>query len=209
MAPVEPPVASSAEGLQQSEDHAGTDARRGPGDGGRPDRRPFRVQVAALRKQNGTTRQEHRSGPIADLGAVSVTVPDTEDVTCDLTLTSFPGGITVTGQVRAPWVGECRRCGGSVEGMAMAEVREHYAPAGGKIGDEEAYPLVGDDIDLEPLARDAVLLSLPLAPLCDADCQGLCPSCGANRNMDACACEAPLDPRWAALDTLRDEGPPT
>ena len=63
-------------------------------------------------------------------------------------------------------------------------------PGGGTDGDEEAYPLTGDELDLEPLARDAVLLELPLAPLCSEDCRGLCPQCGANWNTEPCDCTA-------------------
>jgi uncharacterized protein len=174
-----------------------------------PDRRPFQVQVAALRKQNGATRTEHREGVIPDLGAVSVVVPEGAPVELDLTLASYPGGITATGTVSAPWQGECRRCGGPVSGTVVAEVSERYAPTGAAAHDEEAYPLSGDELDLEPLARDAVLLELPLAPLCAEDCKGLCPTCGANRNTDPCDCSTPGDPRWSALDALRDGGVPT
>ena len=86
----------------------------------------------------------------------------------------------------APWRGECRRCGGPVDGRPWSPgVQERYAPAGGTDRDEEAYPLTGDELDLEPLARDAVLLELPLAPLCTEDCRGLCPTCGANRNTES------------------------
>ena len=169
-------------------------------------RRPFLVQIAALRKQAGATRVERREGLIPGLGAVSVVVPDDEPVVLDVTLSSYPGGITAHGTVSASWKGECRRCGGLVEGAVAAEVRERYAPKGGTDRDEEAYPLAGDELDLEPLARDAVLLDLPLAPLCRDDCAGLCPTCGANRNIESCECAAPTDPRWAALDGLRDEG---
>jgi uncharacterized protein len=171
--------------------------------------RPFVVQVAALRKAAGTTRHEERRGVIDDLASVSVSVPAGEPVTIDVTLTSYPGGITAAGTVSAPWVGECRRCGGPAEGTVVAEVNERYAPSGGTNGgeaggDDEAYPLAGDELDLEPLARDAVLLELPLAPLCRADCLGLCPQCGTNWNVAPCTCRPALDPRWAALDTLRD-----
>ena len=174
-----------------------------------PERRPFQVQVAALRKQNGGTREEHREGVIPDLGAVSVVVPEGEPVALDLTLASYAGGIMVTGTVSAPWQGECRRCGGPVEGRVVAEVLERYAPVGASDRDEEAYPLTGDELDLEPLARDAILLELPLAPLCTEDCKGLCPTCGANRNTESCDCSPPADPRWAALDILRDAHPST
>jgi uncharacterized protein len=71
---------------------------------------------------------------------------------------------------------------------------------------EETYPLGDDHIDLEPMVHDAVLLELPPAPLCRPDCAGLCPWCGANRNLAPCSCVAPSDPRWAALDALRVPG---
>ncbi len=171
-------------------------------------RRPFLVQVAALRKQIGATRVEHREGLVPGLGAVSVVVPDDEPVVLDVTLASYPGGITADGTVSASWRGECRRCGGPVEGRVSARVKERFAPTGGTHRDEEAYPLAGDELDLEPLARDAVLLELPLAPLCAEDCAGLCPTCGANRNTETCDCAPAVDPRWAALDALRGEDPP-
>ena len=80
-------------------------------------------------------------------------------------------------------MGECRRCGGPVAGAVVATVRERYAPpTEPPRRDEDAYPLAGDELDLEPLARDAVLLDLPLAPLCSEACLGLCPQCGTNWN---------------------------
>jgi len=170
-------------------------------------RRPFLVPVAALRKRSGGTRHEVRQGVIDGLGAVAVAVPAGSPVVADLTLSSYPGGVMAVGVVSAPWIGECRRCGGPVEGTVAAAVREHYAPTEAARQDEDAYPLDGDELDLEPLARDAVLLDLPLAPLCSEGCLGLCPQCGANRNLVVCACVTSGDPRWSALDGLRRRDP--
>ena len=67
----------------------------------------------------------------------------------------------------------------------------------------ETYQLDDDVIDLEPLVRDALLLELPLAPLCAPDCAGLCPTCGVNHNLTRCECvTTEIDPRWAALRSL-------
>ncbi len=162
------------------------------------------VQVGALRKSPGSSRHEVRQGVIDGLGAVGVAVPDGSLVVADLTLSSYPGGMMAVGTVRAPWVGECRRCGGPVSGTAAAEVRERYVKAGDAEQDEDAYLLAGDELDLEPLARDAALLELPLAPLCSPDCRGLCPECGANWNDTTCTCVTAGDPRWSVLDSLRD-----
>ncbi|HEY4358677.1 MAG TPA: DUF177 domain-containing protein [Acidobacteriaceae bacterium] len=56
---------------------------------------------------------------------------------------------------------------------------------------------------LEDAVREQVLLALPGRTLCQEDCKGLCPHCGANRNSAPCACEErPSDPRWNALAGL-------
>ena len=173
------------------------------------------VPVTALRRHPGTRRREYRQGPVGSLGpggALSVTesrVPDGSEVSADIVLDAVSGGIAVAGQVRAPWEGECRRCLGPVAGEVVAHVRELYRPAEpgfrGLPGeaDEETYPLAGDHLDLTPLVRDAVLLALPIAPLCRPDCAGLCCTCGADRNEAPCDCASAADPRWAALDPLR------
>ena len=72
--------------------------------------------------------------------------------------------------------------------------------------DEERY-LDGDLLDLEQAFRDAVVLALPMSPLCREDCPGLCVECGVpladagpgHRH------EAAPDPRWAALRQLDDQ----
>lgn len=61
-------------------------------------------------------------------------------------------------------------------------------------------------VDLEALAVEQVYLDLPAKPICKADCAGLCPTCGNNRNRLECACrDQGIDPRLAALQTIRDK----
>ncbi|HEY1466723.1 MAG TPA: DUF177 domain-containing protein [Acidimicrobiales bacterium] len=172
----------------------------------RSDKRPFIIPAAKLGRVAGTVRRELRQAPIEDLATMGSAVPQGAEVSVAVTLSSYPGGVMASGTVEAPWTGECRRCGSPVAGEVRTEVRERYVAEGGTDVDDEAYPLANDELDLEPLARDAVLLELPLAPLCAPDCQGLCPQCGINRNEEECTCEQPVDPRWSALDALRDEG---
>jgi len=172
---------------------------------------PFVVHAASFRKVPGTTRHEARHGVIDGLGILGVSVPPGAELEVEVTLSSYPGGVMATGSVSAPWQAECRRCGGPVRGRVQADVRERFrfggpgAAAGMSVGeDEDAYLIEDDLLDLEPLARDAVLLDLPLAPVCRTDCQGLCPQCGADLNRGACGCAPAADPRWSVLDALRD-----
>ena len=67
-------------------------------------------------------------------------------------------------------------------------------------GEEELGFYSGPGLLLEDVAKEQVLLSLPMRSICRPDCKGLCPQCGVNRNREACSCSQPTgDPRWAAL----------
>jgi uncharacterized protein len=171
--------------------------------GPRPERngREFLVNVADLLHRPGAHRHERVSGRVGGLRVVDASVPPDAEIVVDTLLEWVTEGVLATGTAAAPWAGECRRCLRPVGGELAVDFRELFedTPREG-----ESYPLRGDHIDLAPLAREAVLCDLPLAPLCVEDCRGLCPTCGIDLNQGACNCaEAPLDPRWAALDVLR------
>ena len=163
---------------------------------------PFVVHVARLRR-TGTAAHEVRHGEVALAGPLEEAgidpgrsvVPAGAEAECDVTLMPFEGGIDVDGTVSAPWVGLCRRCAAPVSGELRIHVHERYAdpPLAGP-SDEELYPIVDDEIDLGLLVRDAVVLELPMAPLCREACAGLCPRCGADLNEGDCGCVAPPRP---------------
>lgn len=73
--------------------------------------------------------------------------------------------------------------------------------------EKDIRPIEDDQIDLVPLIREALLLKIPFAPICQEDCKGLCPVCGGDRNEAACDCqEKEIDPRWSKLHQLLEEG---
>jgi uncharacterized protein len=161
---------------------------------------PFVVHVAKLRRVLGTRWHEVRTGTLEDLACSGSEVPSGAVLGADVMLDAIAGGVAVTGVVTAPWTGECRRCLARATGTIRVPVRELYTEDG---DGEETYPLIDDVVDLGVLVHDAVLLELPIAPLCEEACRGLCPMCGVNRNEQECRCELPRDERWAALDVLR------
>jgi uncharacterized protein len=171
--------------------------------------RVFVVEVAALLRQPGSRRRIRIEGELADLVVPTARVPEGASVVFDGVLEAVSEGILVSGKVITPWEGTCRRCLEPAFGVVEDELRELCCEDGDP---ETTYPLKGDLLDLAPVVRDACILDLPLAPLCRADCAGLCPECGINRNLEQCSCGAPLDPRWAALGALSPEvvdGPET
>jgi uncharacterized protein len=168
-------------------------------------RRPFLLDVVALRRRPGSREHFVGHGRLPGMAITEAAVPDDAEVTVDVTLEAVEGGVVVRGLVSAPWTGECRRCLVAVGGQLSAAVEEVF------VADPEegqTWPLEHDQLDLEPVAREAIVLELPLAPLCREDCLGLCPTCGADLNAGPCACASlEPDPRWAGLDVLRSEPP--
>lgn len=159
------------------------------------------IGVADLLRRPGNHRDEHLEAVIDGLEVLGSRVPAGAATVLDLRLESVNEGIVARGTVEVPWVGECRRCLRPIESRLRAEVYEVFEddPVEG-----ETSKLDVDRIDLEPIAREAVLLDLPLAPLCQEDCAGLCAECGADRNVEDCGHDmVARDERWAALDELR------
>ncbi|HEV2766148.1 MAG TPA: DUF177 domain-containing protein [Acidimicrobiales bacterium] len=157
--------------------------------------------VGDLLARPGERRDESLDAVLDGLRVLGSKVPEGAPVHLELHLQSVNTGVVVKGTTAAPWVGDCRRCLRPVEATLTAAILEIYEP---DPTEGETQPLQGDHIDVEPVAREAVLLELPLAPLCRHDCAGLCPECGADLNQGACGCAVDQsDPRWAALDDLR------
>ncbi len=155
---------------------------------------PWMVPVATLRRTPGASRRELRVGRIGRLEVADTVVGEDSEARADVVLCSLDSGIEVSGTVAATWQGHCRRCLVEVEGPVETEVRELYRQRRRRETpdeDEETYPLDSEMLDLRPLVRDALLLELPLAPLCREDCAGLCVDCGANLNEGPCACGHP------------------
>jgi uncharacterized protein len=117
--------------------------------------------VAVLRKHPGTRRRLKVTGPIADLDVSNSRVEPGSAVELDVVLESVLGGVVVTGTVSACWEGECRRCLETATGRLLARVREVYTD---HADPEIEYAMTDDWLDLEPLAHDACILELPLAP---------------------------------------------
>lgn len=164
----------------------------------------FLVEVVTLSRQPGSRRRVQIEGEIPELDLSAARVPEGALVHLDVVLEAVSGGILVTGSVESTWVGECRRCLEQASGVLRAEVRELAMAEPDE--EEMTYPLGRAELDLRPIAHDACILELPLAPLCQEDCRGLCPSCGVNRNRESCSCEPALDGRFAALALLSGNG---
>lgn len=167
-------------------------------------RRPLRVGTAELLRRLGTRKPFHERVALDDLRISTAEVPRGAEIDVDLVLESISSGLVVEGTVTAPWEGECRRCLEHVQGIVESEVKEIFER---QAVEGETYPLDQDEVDLEPMVRDAVLLALPLAPLCGRECSGPAPDAFPTgpEGADAETAEAARlrQERWGALDQLR------
>lgn len=170
-------------------------------------RTPLVIDTRELGRRPGSMRRVQRAVPAPDyLGLDMIRVPAGAELALDLRLESVMEGVLVSGFVTAPLVGECGRCLEPVTSTIEVELQELYAyPESEATDDEEVSRLVGDLIDLTPALRDAVVLALPLSPLCEDDCPGLCVECGARlADVDCGHSQVAVDPRWAVLTDLID-----
>ena len=143
-------------------------------------RPPLRLLVSDLLREPGHRRHVDLEAPVEwalELSRVEPTVP----LRAALMLEGILGGILVRGRVSVTVRNTCRRCLTEWTEPLSVDVLEVMA------GDPDAeYRLQRDEADLEPPLRDAVLLALPLRPLCRPDCRGLCAVCGGDLNTGSC-----------------------
>ena len=169
-------------------------------------RAPLVLDTRELGRRAGSMRRLQRTilAPAGwELGLVAV--PAGSDVRLDLRLESVVDGVLVSGTVTASIRAECGRCLEPVEGDVEVDIQELFAYDAPPDG-EDGATVEGDFINLEPVVRDAVVLGLPLNPVCREDCAGLCPGCGDPlAELPAGHSHDEIDPRWAALAAVDTE----
>ncbi len=172
----------------------------------------MRVPIVDLVGHPGETRALTRAVASAEFGTDpwGPTVASVHDpVELDLHLDAVVEGILVRGSIGYHVEIACARCLTPGDHDLEAQVMELFVDPAKREEDEEddpGYELIDDRtaLDLSTLARDALLIDLPVQVLCHDGCLGLCPECGTDRNLEDCGHRpgAEPDPRWAALQQL-------
>lgn len=159
-------------------------------------REPLVFDIRELGRRAGAMMAATRTLPAPmDLGSGLARVLPATPIQVDVRFEAVVEGVLASGTVQAEVIGECARCLDPVEWPLTVGYSELYLHEPGE--DEELPVLAGDLLDLEPVVRDAIVLALPLAPLCNPLCPGLCVQCGAK--VDADHRHDSSDPRWAKL----------
>ena len=162
------------------------------------------IDITDLANSPGATKQIRANEPIQDLRGALGYVEEGVPVRVDLDATSISEGIEVSGEVAGRMHLSCSRCLREYDVDFVQKVDEiFYYEAD---GENEDYEVEGSLIDLEPMLRDVIVLGIPITPLHDIDCKGLCSVCGADLNESECGHQQGMvDIRWAPLSGLFDK----
>ncbi|MEU8457857.1 YceD family protein [Streptomyces griseoaurantiacus] len=180
-------------------------------------RNPLVIDTHELGRRPGALRRLTRTVDAPkDFGVRGVIgVPEGAPVALDLRMESVMEGVLVTGTAGATAEGECVRCLEPLRQEVEAEFQELFSypdaddrgrasaePGDDAEDDEDRYFVEDDLIGLEPVLRDAVVLALPMQPVCQDDCPGLCSECGVRLADDPDHHHDAVDIRWAALQGI-------
>lgn len=179
-------------------------------------RSPFVIDTHELGRRAGAMKEFDRVIDLDEpMGTDVIAVPDEIDL--HIRLESVVEGVLVTGDLSATAKGECVRCLDPVQMDLDTTFQELYVygpeqHSRGSVAvemegdDDEVLAMEGDLLSIELPIRDAVVLSLPMTPLCDPDCPGLCAECGARLADEPEHSHESTDPRWEALRAALESG---
>lgn len=170
---------------------------------------PYRLLVRDLVRRPGSQREFSHDLVVPDrLGTDVIAVPAGTPATLAVRCEVVTDGIWVSGSFTATAEGECGRCLDDVAIDVDVAVQGLFLYPDASYGEgdesEDVFDFDGETIDLEGVVTDAVVTALPFTPLCDEDCQGLCDQCGARLAEDPGHEHEILDPRWSALQSVKD-----
>ena len=174
----------------------------------------LQFNVAQLLKQQGPGSRSYRIANviIPDLGdEIELAKPLTGQVKFHKT----GHEILVLGDFETSVIVPCTRCLMEVEVPVNFEIEETFVPTidittGLQVPRDQEVDeatLISEQhiLDLTEVVRQSLYLNQPSQVLCQPDCLGLCPQCGANRNEEPCDCEEEqIDVRWSELQALKD-----
>lgn len=179
---------------------------------------PFLLNTHELPRRAGEMKEYQLDiETTARIGVPLIAVPEGDVIEVDIRLESVTEGILLSADIYAVAIGECIRCLDTVELVVERKIQELYRyeatnERGRKkrrdeedidLDGEEELHMDGDVMNLEIPIIDAIILALPVNPLCSQDCLGLCPDCGEKwANLPEDHAHEVIDARWSGLEKL-------
>lgn len=170
----------------------------------------MRIDVADIKRGTGLWKNFEFEGPVHFEG-LELEGP----LKAKFKLTNVSSRIMVDGEVHTTVRLACGRCAETFVMPLDVEVEEHFidedsaeVPADENVSLEDLniFTYRDDRLEFDEILRQNLLAGLPVKPLCQPECKGLCDQCGANLNQGSCDCEKEdIDPRWGPLLKLKSE----
>jgi uncharacterized protein len=168
---------------------------------------PWTLSVYDLLHRAGEMREHSIEVVVPErLGEGQVAVQAGAVLDLDVRLEGLHDGILVSATVTGTATGECSRCLKPIAEPVEVDIAELFAY---DVDEAFDYQVHEDHVDLEPVVRDAVVLSLPFQPVCRPDCPGLDPVTGERvEDIPDYQPREGVDPRWSALAGFQAEQAP-
>lgn len=169
--------------------------------------------IVDLTEIEGLSRTYDFKIPVGELELDSPGVRLASDVEVHSEVIKHAVEVNANGSITAEAEIDCTRCLEPVRQKLAIDFAtsfvdpEHFASGRDheiSTRDLDTDVLEGHRLDLAEIVREQIVLNLPEQFFCTPDCKGICPKCGANRNLIDCKCELnESDPRWDALKSLK------
>jgi uncharacterized protein len=174
----------------------------------------YPVDVKGILEVTGGSLEIGDRLPLEPLVVGDETFTFTAPVAVDVTLTNTGAGVVALGTVSAEATAECARCLEPFPLHLSGEVEAFYTTEGSREGiaeEQQVEPIHDNTLDLLPAVLSALAVEAPFAPVHSEDCKGICPTCGANRNVEPCDCAQPQreSPFAVLKDLFPDEDTPS
>ena len=166
---------------------------------------PFKINLHELPRRAGEMKNYHLEFVSPEpIGTPMLAIKTGEPLVIDFKAEAVSDGVLISGRIVSLAEGECGRCLEELKEDVDQEFRELFLYESRKSeneeDDDELFAMDGDIADIEVPIRDAVVLAMPLNPLCKPDCLGLCSECGERmEKLGPDHSHEKVDPRWSGL----------
>jgi len=172
----------------------------------------LKIDITSIVKNSGGTIQISEKESIEILGTGLGTVTFKGPVEFNGSVTNFNGMLLLEGVARLNYTTTCDRCGEDIEKEHVARIDEEIIERSRTVDEAEEnleddrFAYSGNVLELDRILADSLITSIPMSHLCQDDCPGLCPLCGAKMKGESCDCskQDPVDPRFEALKGFFD-----
>ncbi len=161
--------------------------------------KPITVDACGVREAAGMSVDVSAPVDLDQVDVSGVVYTPREPGRLSASLTNSGEGLLLHGTITAHFDVECSRCLSPFVFTVSTDVDTLYVDEASEPDDEEQDVIAfdGDNIDVAPVVESALRVEMPLAPACDAECAGICPTCGVDMNKESCEC----------ADQPRESGP--